>query len=76
VLCDGAKISCAWKIESALSVGFKALESIEKKFKLNGEGINNVDAFKTIKLIGGLSKTIMNTTNEKIIDIIDYNLKR
>jgi L-cysteine desulfidase len=74
ILCDGAKISCAWKVEAALSVGFKALELVESKRKINSDGINNIDAFKTIKLIGNLSKTIMTSINDKIVDIIDYNL--
>jgi L-cysteine desulfidase len=73
-LCDGAKLSCAWKIEAALVAGFRAMELIENKRSLSpNEGINNRDAFETIKSLGELSKRVMNITNVEVIDIINRN---
>lgn len=73
-LCDGAKLSCSWKIEAALLAGFKAIDMVENNVVLpNNEGLINKDAFETIKHLGNLSKTIMEQTNNEIIDIIQEN---
>lgn len=77
VLCDGAKLSCSWKVESALLTGFKAIDLVENKINLpDNEGLINRDAFETIKHLGNLSKSIMEQTNNQIVDIIENNLKK
>jgi L-cysteine desulfidase len=73
-LCDGAKLSCAWKIEAAIVAGFAAMDVVESKIALpDNEGLVNRDAFETIKSIGILSRGIMNDTNSIVVDIIDKN---
>jgi L-cysteine desulfidase len=75
-LCDGAKLSCAWKVQSALLIGFQALRLVENNSCLpNNEGLVNKDAFETIKHLGNLSKTIMDSTNNELVYIIEQNIK-
>lgn len=74
-LCDGAKLSCSWKIEAALLTGFKAMDIVEHNISLpDNEGLINKDAFDTITHLGNLSKSIMEQTNNQIIDIIHHNI--
>jgi L-cysteine desulfidase len=57
--------------------GFKAIEMVENKIILpHNEGLTNKDCFLTIKYLGNLSKTVMETTNNEIINIIKSNIEK
>jgi L-cysteine desulfidase len=72
-ICDGAKISCAWKIEAALISGFAAMEIVEHNASIPNGGMINKDAFETIRDLGKLSHKIMDETNSAVIDIVNKN---
>ncbi|GHU33099.1 UPF0597 protein [Bacilli bacterium] len=71
-LCDGAKLSCTYKVLAALMSNFLALNLAEAHGHVNKhEGISGINAFDTIKNIGVLSKSVSGRTTETIIKIIN-----
>jgi L-cysteine desulfidase len=48
---------------------------VENKITLpNDEGLINKDAFETIKHLGNISKSVMEQTNNEVVDVIELNL--
>lgn len=67
-ICDGAKASCAAKIQSAIDAGLLAFNMYlsHQEFK-NGEGLTDNGVESTIKNVGRLAKEGMKETDKEII---------
>jgi L-cysteine desulfidase len=75
-ICDGAKLSCAWKIGASYLSAFGALRIVEKNGKLpHNEGIVSKDAFRTINDLGMISQTVRDVTNSVIVDVVSKTIR-
>ncbi len=71
VVCDGAKLSCTYKVAFAAMNGvISAKMVIDNNSKYDGYGINKLDIDETIKNLGKLNNEILSTANRGIIDLI------
>jgi L-cysteine desulfidase len=71
VICDGAKASCAMKIATGIYTAFDAATlACYHKVLRGGDGIVGTDVEETIKNIGELAQTGMQTTDEVILEIM------
>jgi len=70
-VCDGAKVSCTYKVSFAGMNGIISGKMVVDQHHLcDGFGLNNVNVDKTIKNLGILNNEILNTANKGIIDLI------
>ena len=71
VVCDGAKISCIYKVAFAGMNGMIAAKTvIDHTSKYDGFGINKLDIDDTIKNLGKLNNEILSNANKGIIELI------
>ncbi|KGG80431.1 hypothetical protein Y919_06340 [Caloranaerobacter azorensis H53214] len=71
MICDGAKVSCAFKLATAASTAVQsALLALNNSIALPKNGIVAESAEETIKNLGTLSKKGMNTTDKVILEIM------
>ena len=71
VVCDGAKLSCIYKVAFAGMNGMIAAKTvIDHTSKYDGFGINKLDIDETIKNLGKLNNEILSNANKGIIDLI------
>lgn len=70
-VCDGAKVSCTYKVSFAAMNGMIAAKMvIDGNHVCDGTGLNKVDVDKTIKNLGKLNNEILNSANKGIIELI------
>lgn len=71
VVCDGAKLSCIYKVAFAAMNGMIAAKMvIDKDSKYDGYGINKLDIDQTIRNLGRLNNEILSSANKGIIELI------
>lgn len=71
VVCDGAKLSCTYKVAFAAMNGMISGKMVvDHTSKYDGFGINKLDIDETIKNLGKLNNEILSTANKGIIDLI------
>lgn len=71
VLCDGAKISCTYKVSFAAMNGMiSAKIALDHQNTCDGTGLSSKDVDKTIKNLGKLNNEILNNANNGIIELI------
>lgn len=74
IICDGAKPSCAGKIDAAVSAGLMGYEMYKQGNKFCcGEGLVGANVEETIERIGRLGREGMRKTDEEIIKIMVGN---
>lgn len=70
-VCDGAKMSCTYKVSFAAMNGMIAGKMIiDSNAQCDGMGINKLDVDATIRNLGKLNNEILNTANKGIIELI------
>lgn len=70
-VCDGAKVSCTYKVSFAAMNGMIAGKMIlDGQMSCDGFGLNKVDVDETIRNLGKLNNEILNSANKGIIDLI------
>ena len=70
-VCDGAKVSCTYKVSFAAMNGMiSAKMAVDGEHVSDGSGISKVDVDKTIKNLGKLNNEVLNSANKGIIDLI------
>ncbi|XFA99162.1 L-serine ammonia-lyase, iron-sulfur-dependent, subunit alpha [Candidatus Izemoplasma sp. B36] len=70
-VCDGAKLSCTYKVAFAAMNGMIAAKMVlDHTSKYDGFGINKLDIDETIKNLGKLNNEILSSANKGIIDLI------
>ena len=70
-MCDGAKVSCAAKIATALDSGFLAHQIAMKGLQYEADtGILKIDVDDTIKSVGRMAAEGMRTTDMEILEIM------
>lgn len=70
-VCDGAKMSCTYKVSFAAMNGMIAGKmSLDHSATCDGLGLNNIDVDKTIRNLGKLNNEILNNANKGIIELI------
>ncbi|MBN2299743.1 MAG: L-serine ammonia-lyase, iron-sulfur-dependent, subunit alpha [Acholeplasmataceae bacterium] len=70
-VCDGAKVSCTYKVSFAAMNGIIAGKMVlDESVACDGFGLNKVDVDQTIKNLGRLNNEILNSANKGIIDLI------
>lgn len=70
-VCDGAKMSCTYKVSFAAMNGMIAGKMVsDKTAYCDGYGLNKVDVDKTIKNLGKLNNEILHSANKGIIELI------
>ncbi len=70
-VCDGAKLSCTYKVAFAGMNGMIAGKMVvDQSATCDGFGLNSVDVDKTIKNLGKLNNEILQTANKGIIELI------
>ncbi len=71
IVCDGAKVSCAAKIATALDSGFLAHQIAMKGLQYEADtGILKIDVDDTIKSVGRMAAEGMRTTDMEILEIM------
>ncbi|WP_069648842.1 serine dehydratase subunit alpha family protein [Caloranaerobacter ferrireducens] len=71
MICDGAKVSCAFKLATAASTAVQsALLAVNDSIALPKNGIVAESAEETIRNLGILSRNGMNTTDKVILEIM------
>ncbi len=71
VVCDGAKLSCTYKVSFAAMNGMIAGKMvIDHTSKSDGFGINKLDVDQSIKNLGKLNNEILTSANKGIIELI------
>ena len=71
VVCDGAKLSCTYKVAFAAMNGMIASKTVlDHSSKFDGFGINKLDIDETIKNLGKLNNEVLSNANRGIIDLI------
>ena len=74
IICDGAKPSCAGKIDAAVSAGLMGYEMYKQgNMFCCGEGLVGANVEETIERIGRLGREGMRKTDEEIIKIMVGN---
>jgi L-cysteine desulfidase len=70
-VCDGAKMSCTYKVSFAAMNGMSSGKMVMDHNDLcDGTGINKVDVDKTIRNLGRLNNEILHSANKGIIELI------
>lgn len=70
-VCDGAKLSCTYKVSFAAMNGMIAGKmAIDQSTVCDDSGLNKIDVDKTIKNLGKLNNEILNSANKGIIELI------
>lgn len=70
-VCDGAKLSCTYKVSFAAMNGMIAGKmSLDHPDTCDGTGLNNQDLDKTIRNLGKLNNEILKGANKGIIELI------
>ncbi len=70
-VCDGAKLSCTYKVSFAAMNGMIAGKMVfDENNVCDGIGLNSIDLDGTIKVLGKLNNEILNTANKGIIELI------
>lgn len=70
-VCDGAKVSCTYKVSFAAMNGLIASQMVLKGDAQNdGLGLNKLDIDQTIKNLGKLNNEILDSANKGIISLI------
>lgn len=70
-VCDGAKVSCTYKVSFAAMNGMIAGKmASDQSAVCDGTGLNKVDVDKTIKNLGKLNNEILHSANKGIIELI------
>lgn len=70
-VCDGAKMSCTYKVSFAAMNGMIAGKMVLDQTAIcDGLGLNHVDVDKTIRNLGKLNNEILNNANKGIIELI------
>jgi len=71
VVCDGAKVSCTYKVSFAAMNGMIAAKTVlDHPDMCNGIGLNRSSVDETIRNLGILNNEILNNANKGIIDLI------
>lgn len=71
VVCDGAKVSCTYKVSFAAMNGMIAAKTVlDHPNMCDGIGLNRQSVDETIKNLGVLNNEILNNANKGIIDLI------
>jgi len=71
VVCDGAKVSCTYKVSFAGMNGMIAAKTVlDHPNMCDGIGLNRYSVDETIKNLGILNNEILNNANKGIIDLI------
>ncbi|MBI9009915.1 MAG: serine dehydratase subunit alpha family protein [Tenericutes bacterium] len=71
VVCDGAKLSCTYKVAFAAMNGMIASKTVlDHTSQYDGYGINKLDIDETIKNLGKLNNEVLSSANHGIIDLI------
>ena len=71
VVCDGAKVSCTYKVSFAAMNGVIAGKMIlDNQVSCDGFGLNKTNVDETIRNLGKLNNEILNSANKGIIDLI------
>lgn len=71
VVCDGAKVSCTYKVSFAAMNGMIAAKTvIDHPETCGGTGLNRQNVDETIRNLGTLNNEILNNANKGIIDLI------
>jgi len=70
-VCDGAKLSCTYKVSFAAMNGMIAGKMVlDQSAFCDGLGLNHIDVDKTIRNLGKLNNEILNNANKGIIELI------
>ncbi len=70
-VCDGAKISCTYKVSFAAMNGMIAGKmACDKSAACDNSGLNKIDVDRTIKNLGKLNNEILHSANKGIIELI------
>lgn len=70
-VCDGAKMSCTYKVSFAGMNGMIAGKmALDNSALCDGLGLNHIDVDKTIRNLGKLNNEILNNANKGIIELI------
>ncbi|MBU1093531.1 MAG: L-serine ammonia-lyase, iron-sulfur-dependent, subunit alpha [Firmicutes bacterium] len=70
-VCDGAKVSCIYKVSFAAMNGIIAGKMVlDQSVSCDGFGLNKTDVDQTIRNLGKLNNEILNSANKGIIDLI------
>lgn len=70
-VCDGAKVSCTYKVSFAAMNGIIAGKMVlDQSVSCDGFGLNKIDVDQTIRNLGKLNNEILNSANKGIIDLI------
>ncbi len=70
-VCDGAKISCTYKVSFAAMNGLVASQMVlDQSISCDGLGINKLDVDQTIRNLGRLNNEILDPANKGIISLI------
>jgi len=70
-VCDGAKVSCTYKVSFAAMNGIIAGKMVlDQSVSCDGFGLNKTDVDQTIRNLGKLNNEILNSANKGIIDLI------
>ncbi len=70
-VCDGAKVSCTYKVSFAAMNGIIAGKMVlDESVSCDGFGLNKSDVDQTIKNLGKLNNEILNSANKGIIELI------
>ena len=70
-VCDGAKVSCTYKVSFAAMNGIIAAKMVlDESVSCDGFGLNKTDVDQTIKNLGKLNNEILNSANKGIIELI------
>lgn len=71
IICDGAKMSCTFKVANALSAEFVLFELAKKGYRIQAnDGIVKGDVEKIIKTIGNISHDSSQIVNKQILEAI------
>lgn len=70
-VCDGAKVTCAYKVSFAAMNGIIAGKMVlDQLVSCDGFGLNKSDVDQTIRNLGKLNNEILNSANKGIIELI------
>lgn len=70
-VCDGAKVSCTYKVSFAAMNGIIAGKMVlDQTVSCDGFGLNKTDVDQTIRNLGKLNNEILNSANKGIIELI------
>ena len=73
IICDGASNSCAMKVSTSVSSGFKAVLMAVNRIRVTGnEGIVCDSVETTINNLGAIVSNSMKSTDTQIIDIMSH----